>query len=151
LIYINAVGQDPDASGDSVFLFGNGNWYPCTIPAAGVTDTYISCETSDSMSDTDVDNLAVNLVSYNTLVTTSAYTVSYTAASTPYLEDVYPSAGFGASTINYYGIHRISNIGDGMRNFGDIVALKLGNDICSRLDIFQSAINPNTNNYITCT
>jgi small ligand-binding sensory domain FIST len=113
MIYIKAVGHDPMATGSTVLLVGNGNMYPCTIPADGVTDTFISCETTNTYVNSDISNLGISLISYNTFVTSSQGTVSYTVASTPYLRDVFPSAGFGGSTINFYGIHRISDLGDG--------------------------------------
>lgn len=33
---------------------------------------------------------------------------------------------------------------------GDVVKLKLGEDLCSRFDVEQAAINPNGYEYIRC-
>jgi hypothetical protein len=57
------------------------------------------------------------------------------------LKHVYPTAGFGGSSVNFYGIHYISNLGDGLRDMGDITKLKLGEDLCTRFDIEQQPIN----------
>lgn len=44
LVYIKAIGHNP-ISGNNLVYVGN---YPCNIPSDGVTDTFITCETSDS-------------------------------------------------------------------------------------------------------
>ena len=58
LIYINGVGFDPIATGNQVFI-GN---YPCEIPAEGVTTNFLVCQTTDSMSKTNVNNLVVRVL-----------------------------------------------------------------------------------------
>jgi len=75
--------------------------------------------------------------------------VHYTQGNTPYLTYIFPSAGFANFTVNLDGTHKISNLGDG-RDMGDVVAIKLGKDICSRFDVVQSAINPWSLQMITC-
>ena len=34
---------------------------------------------------------------------------------------------------------------------GDVLSLKMGDDLCSRFDIFQESISKNSNNFIRCT
>ena len=50
------------------------------------------------------------------------------------------------------GYHRIQNLGDGLRDMGDVIKLLLGNDLCSRFDILQLPI-PYQSSYalINCT
>ena len=60
-----------------------------------------------------------------------------------------PTAGIGNQMINFYGVHRIFNLGD-IRDFGDIKSLKIGDYICNRLDIFSSYINSNKKQMIPC-
>ena len=56
-----------------------------------------------------------------------------------------PTAAFGGQNVNLYGVHGISNIGDGLRSMGDITKLLLGNDLCSRFDVVQAAISGTSN------
>jgi hypothetical protein len=146
-IYIKAMGHSPNPSNNLVYV----GTYPCIIPSDGVTDTFISCVTGDTGSTTDINNLPVTLISSGAAFTTSSpNTVSYQNAYTPQLNDVFPSAGYGGSNVNLYGIHDISNLGDGMRNMGDITKLLLGQDLCSRFDVAQSPISSNSLQYILC-
>jgi hypothetical protein len=89
----------------------------------------------------------VTLVVRNTLSTTSSGNnyVRYTRAATPQLNAIFPTAAFGGQNVNLYGVHGITNIGDGLRAMGDITKLLLGNDLCSRFDVVQSAISGTTN------
>ena len=123
MIYIKAMGHSPDPTQNTI-LVGN---YPCVIPSDGVTDTFISCETTDTGSVSNVDNQKITLI-YNGVQVTSSYpnSVYFRTHATPYLRDVFPSAGFANSHISLYGIHEISNVGDGLRDMGDVVKIKLG-------------------------
>jgi hypothetical protein len=116
-IYIKAMGHSPDPSENSVYV----GTFPCKIPADGVTDTFISCQTSDSGSLTNINSLPVTLISYGTSVTSSSpNVVTYSGSYTPYLVDVFPSAGLPGSTVNFYGTHRITDLGDGARDMGKV-------------------------------
>lgn len=82
LIYLNVIGHDPMATGNLVFV----GTYPCIIPSDGVTDTFITCETTDSGSDTNIYSLPVTLISHNIAFTTTyPNVVDYTSAYTPSL------------------------------------------------------------------
>lgn len=147
LVYIQAVGHDPMASGNLVYV-GN---FPCIIPSDGVTDTYITCETTDSGLNQDISNLPVTLISYSIAFTTvSPNLVNYVSSYTPQLTELFPASGFANLNVNFYGVHRITNLGDG-RDMGDVVKMKLGNDLCSRFDVVQPAISSTSANaYIQC-
>lgn len=102
LIYINVIGQDPMPDGNQVYV----GTFPCIIPSDGVTDTFISCETTDSGSTTNINNLPVTIISYGVSFTTSyPNLVSYVASVTPLLYEVFPDAGYANTVVNYYGIH----------------------------------------------
>ena len=147
MIYIKAMGHSPDPTQNLVYVGS----IQCIVPADGVTDTFISCVTGDSGSSTDVTNLPVTLISSGTLVSSTGNSyVNYLRSATPQLDTVYPSAGFGGQNVNLYGVHRISNIGDGLRNMGDIKKLSLGGDLCSRFDVNQGAISATSNNFLLC-
>ncbi len=132
LIYIKAMGHSPDPTDNLVYV----GTYPCIIPSDGVTDTFISCYTGDTGSTDNINNLPVTLISYGTAVTTSyPNTVYYSNSYTPQLYDVFPSAGYSGSDVNFYGIHRITDLGDGLRFMGDVTRIRLGEDMCSRFDV----------------
>lgn len=125
--------------------------FPCTIPSDGVTDTFISCETTDSGSATNINNLPVTIISNGVAFTTVAPNlVSYVDSATPKLYEVYPDAGYANSIVNYYGINQITDLGDG-RSMGEVIKLLLGNDLCSRFDVVQDLITKaDSYQYIRC-
>ena len=45
--------------------------------------------------------------------------------------------------MNFFGIHRIKDLGDGQRNMGDVISMLIGNYQCGRFDILQGPITPN--------
>jgi hypothetical protein len=146
LIFLKVTGHDPMATGNLVYV----GTFPCVIPSDGVTDTFISCETSDSWSTTGISSLPVTLISNSIPFTTSwPNVVSYSNSYTPSLNEMFPTSGFANLNVYFYGVHRISDLGDG-RFMGDVVKLKLGNDLCSRFDVVQAAIDGNSNQYIQC-
>jgi len=92
MIYIKAMGHSPDPTENLVYV----GTIPCVIPSDGVTDTFISCVTGESGSTTDIYSLSVTLISSGNPVTTGyPNVVSYLRSSTPQLNSVYPTAGFG--------------------------------------------------------
>ncbi len=78
-------------------------------------------------------------------------TFSYTYGQTPYLYSVTPSVSYGGSgtLLNFYGVHRIFNLGAD-KDQGDIYAIRIGDSLCSRFGIFQDQINPNAAQFIEC-
>lgn len=75
----------------------------------------------------------------------------YSTGSTPYLYTVFPSVSFGGggTLLNWYGTHRIINLG-GDKDMGDVYGLYIGDSICNRFGIFQDDIAPNSNQFIQC-
>ena len=122
-IYIKAMGHNLDPTKNIVAVGTS----ICTIPSDGVTDTFIVCQTPDSGSISNITNLSVSLITSTGYVsTTNPNTVFYSLSHTPLLSDIYPTAGFAGSKVNFYGLHRITNIGDGLKNMGDIIKLAIG-------------------------
>ena len=137
MIYFQVTGHDPMPTKNIIYV-GN---FPCIIPSDGVSDTTISCVTTDTGSKTNINNVPIYLIANSQSFTTSyPNTVYFQTSKTPYLTEMFPNSGFGYSTINYYGNHKISNLGDGARDMGDVVKLLIGNDICSRFDVLQPPI-----------
>ena len=143
MIYIKAMGHSPDPTENEIYV----GTIPCIIPSDGVTDTYISCVTGDSGSSTEINYMYITLVVQKSRSITSSGNnyVKYTRAATPQLNAIFPTAAFGGQNVNLHGVHGISDIGDGLRSMGDITKLLLGNDLCSRFDVVQSAITGTTN------
>ena len=147
LIYIKATGHSTMASENQVFV-GN---YPCIIPADGVTDTFISCETTDSFSTVDIYDLRVTLRSRGISVVTTHVQdfVFYQGAKTSQLVDIFPTSNFGGQHQSFYGVHRLTNLGDG-RDMGDVRGIQIGNELCSRFDIDQPAFSTSWFQYLKC-
>jgi hypothetical protein len=96
--------------------------------------------------------MPVTLIAYGSSFSTSYPDgIYYKNDQTPQLASLFPSAGYGGQNVNLYGIHKISNIGDGLRILGDITKLSIGSDLCSRFDVTQNAINQNWYGYLLCT
>ena len=145
-IYIKAMGHNPDPT-QNIVLVGKS---VCRIPSDGVTDTFIVCETPDSGSISSMDNVAISLsTTKGSVSTTNPNTVYYSLSYTPLLSDIYPTAGFAGSKVNFYGLHRITNIGDGLGSMGDIIKLAIGSDLCSRFDVPQTSITTDYQ-YLLC-
>lgn len=82
--------------------------FPCKIPADGVTDTYISCLTTDSNAISDINDLPVTLISNGISVSSVApNTVSYLNAKTSQLTFLIPTSNFGGQLQNYFGVHKL--------------------------------------------
>jgi hypothetical protein len=147
LIYLKVTGHSRMASDNLVFV-GD---YPCIIPADGVTDAFITCETSNSGSQTDIYSLIVKLFSNGQTISTSyPNVVHYSYWSTPLLMGVYPTAGISATSINLWGYHRITYLGDGFRDIGQVKKLSIGGDVCNTFDIKQGPISANSLQPINC-
>lgn len=91
LIYIKVTGHSPMASENQVFVGAT----PCIIPSDGVTDTFISCETTDIGSDIGINSQAITVIS-NSVAFTTAYpnVVHFNGGSTAQLNEIFPSSGY---------------------------------------------------------
>ncbi len=58
-IYISGVGFSTIAANNQITI----GTYPCLIPAAGATETTLSCVTSDTNQNQDIYNLPINVIS----------------------------------------------------------------------------------------
>jgi len=146
-IYINGVGFNTIAENHIVYVGGK----LCDMTKAGVNTNFLTCDTTDSGSPSDLLNQAitVKIPATNEQVTLDSPKFAYKKGSTPYLNFIYPRSAHALSEIRFNGVHRIMDLGDG-RDLGDIIGLKIGNNMCGRFDIAQDAINPNKNNNIIC-
>lgn len=126
--------------------------YPCVIPAAGATETTISCVTSDTYQTSNIMNLPINVVSngQQMSLTNEQGSFSYVFISTPLIQALFPASAAAGSYVNFYGIHRITNLGDGNRNMGDVISMSIGNALCGRFDIVQGPISANSSDTISC-
>jgi hypothetical protein len=147
-LYIHGVGFDPSASNNQIYV----GTYPCDTSSKGSTSDTITCDTTTPTS-TALNSLPITVaVTGKALATcsSSSCSFSYTSAATPRLYGVYPRAGTALDQIKFYGIHRITNLGDGRSDFDYIRGLYFGSSLCSRFDIIEEAIDPNSNQFITC-
>jgi len=68
MIYIKAIGHSSDPSQNTIMIGA----YPCIVPSDGVTDTYIACETTDTGSLTNINNVPLTL-RYNGMEASTSY------------------------------------------------------------------------------
>lgn len=138
MIYMKVTGHSRMASENSVLVGG----FPCIIPADGVTDTFISCETSSTGSGNDLYGQTVTLYSNKQKFTTLyPNVVNYGYYYTPLLEGVYPTAAIPGASVHLLGYHRITNLGDGFRDIGQVSKLTIGRDVCNTFDVKQGPIS----------
>ena len=147
-IYITGVGFSTVAANNQVTI----GTYPCLIPAAGATETTISCVTSDTYQNQDIYNLPINVISngQQQSLTNEQGCFSYLNAYTPIVQALFPASAAGGAFVNFLGIHRITNLGDGNRNMGDVISMNIGNALCGRFDIVQGPISANNQDTISC-
>ena len=75
---------------------------------------------------------------------------SYASDKTPILYGVYPASAVADTMVWFRGIHRITNTGDGIRDMGDIDALKIGDDQCNTFDISQPSVAAHSTGFLKC-
>jgi hypothetical protein len=148
IIYITGVGFSTIAANNQITV----GTYPCLIPAAGATETTLSCVTSDTYQTTDIYNLPINVISngQQQSLTNEQGCFSYLNAYTPVVQNLFPASAAAGAYVNFLGIHHISNLGDGNRNMGDVISMNIGNALCGRFDIVQGPINAGTPDTISC-
>lgn len=140
-------GHSESASDNKVFV-GN---YPCPISSGGVSETYITCVTSDSKSTTDISNLAVTVISKGASdVSKSPFVVSYSSSYTSSIDEVFPSAAHSDVKVNVEGSDRGAQSYGEDRNTGD-VEIKLGDDVCDRYDDDKNPQSENGKSALKCT
>jgi len=156
-IHIKATGLSPDPSQIKVLLQNSANTisYPCKVPADGLVPGALTCITAPSFY--PVSGLTVYVYSTDdngftslAYLSDTKYTYSYLDSYTPMVYDIYPAVAIGNTMLNYYGIHRITKLGDGLRDTGDIIEMNIGDEICNVFDIGQADINPNAPSIINC-
>ncbi|CAM6001510.1 unnamed protein product [Sphagnum balticum] len=147
-IYITGLGFSANAANNQVFI----GTYACTIPADGATETTLACITSDTGQLNNIYSLPINVYSngQQQSLTAEQGSFSYLGTYTPLIQHLYPSSSIAGQLINFYGIHRISNIGDGQRDMGDVISMLIGGTQCGRFDIVQGPINPSASDTISC-
>lgn len=148
IIYIRGLGFSASAADNTVFV----GTYPCKIPADGATETTLACVTSDTNQDGDIYNLPIIVTSNGQTqsLTNEQGCFSYLNSKTPLLQGLFPASAVAGSLIRFLGIHRISNLGDGQRDMGEVVSMLIGDTQCGRFDILEGPINPNWGAFITC-
>ena len=76
---------------------------------------------------------------------------SYADELTPIIYQIRPSITAGNRLISYYGVHRITDTGDGRSpDVGDLRYQLIGGMTCSNLDISQSIADGNAEDSINC-
>lgn len=136
MIYINVVGHSLLPS-ENLVKTGQ---YPCVIPPGGIGENMIMCETTDTNSTVDINNLPLTLTSLGQSATTSRPNlINFQNAFTSTIADVYPTAAYSTGKVSFFGNSRTNNYGSSIRDLGDLVSLKIGNDICSTFDIAQNS------------
>ena len=74
----------------------------------------------------------------------------YRSSDTPYMHNVYPSSSVAGTILRIYGVHRVGDQGDGLRDLGDFIGVWVGNEQCGLFDVEQGTINYNGWKVLKC-
>lgn len=151
-LYIHGAGFDPSDQ-NTVTMVGD---YPCLTALKGVTLDTITCRTTQPTGQA-LTNLPIRVFVTNkgaVECSTSSCAFSYKDASTPKLYSVYPRSGSPTEFVKYMGIHRVTSLSDGSTDPTlfqvSSVELKIGEKICTRIDLMEPPINANSLQPVTC-
>jgi hypothetical protein len=147
-LYIRGLGFNINANQNQIFV----GTYPCVIPADGATETTLACVTSDSGQLNNIYYLPIIVTSngQQQQLTNEQGSFSYLSSVTPIIYALYPASAIPGTYVNFYGIHRITNLGDGQRDLGDVISMRIGDSQCSRFDILQGPISASSGDTISC-
>ena len=113
-------------------------------------DGTLVCETTDPMSDTNVNNLQIKVMALDQIATVEYPYFSYQWSVTPRLYEVFPSSAIAGTYLNFYGIHEVEEQGDGLRDMGDFRSMLIGEELCGMFDIVQDTISQNGFSRVQC-
>ena len=128
-LYISLTGHDTtNANNNKIELYDSqGTIIPCTVEAEGLLASSLTCTIGDSNSLSDIGPLSVRVTKVNNpgMNEVAEYTtksVYMQSSKTPYLNEIFSAAGFykEGAFLYLYGTHRISDVGDGRLDMGDI-------------------------------
>ena len=146
-IIIKATGLGMNAN-EYVVTVGD---FPCKISAEGLQSSFISCETTATGSTSDIKNQFITVYYQFSSYEVPGRNFDYLADTTPIIRYVYPLASPPSTLLRFLGNHRASDVGDGQRDFGDVLGLYIGPDQCSMQEIDQIyAGNTNYFDQILC-
>ena len=146
-IIIKANGLGTDVS-QYVVTVGD---YPCEIPAEGLQSSFINCKTTATGSTSDIKNQLITVYHQFSSYEVPGKNFDYLAGTTPLIGYVYPLASPPSTLLRFFGNHRASDVGNGQRDFGDVLGLYIGPDQCNMQDIEQIyAGNTNSFDQILC-
>ena len=115
--------------------------YPCIIPADGSKEDTLSCMTTPATDPTKLYGLKVTVTVGMLFVgcNSNNCAFSYTSSLTPFIDEIIPRSVVGGDSINIFGAHRISNLGDGRSpDNTDISYILIGDRTCSLIDVLQN-------------
>jgi hypothetical protein len=148
VIYLRGLGFSTNP-GDNQVMVGP---YPCVIPADGATATTLACYTSDTQQTGNIYYLPITVTSngQQQQLTNEQGSFSYLYSSSPLILHLFPASAVPGTLLHFYGIHRITNLGDGLRDMGDVVSMQVGSTQCGRFDILEGPIAASSPATISC-
>ena len=147
-IYIRGLGFSTNAADNQVYIGS----YPCNIPADGATETSLACITSDTGQNGNLNYLPITVVSngQQQMLTNEQGSFSYLNSATPVIYNIFPASAVPGAYLRFYGVHRISYLGDGLRDMGDVISMLIGTTQCGRFDISEGPISASAAATISC-
>lgn len=137
IVYIFGTNFSPDPSLILVF-FGQ---YPCNLKAESSSVSMIACVTSPATSSTSLNSLPLTIYiqGQTPLYCNSNNCVfSYSNWQTPVVQELIPKSVKNGDILSIFGIHRITDPGDGRSTtIGQIQSLLINGYTCSIIDVIQ--------------
>lgn len=94
--------------------------YPCIISADGSLEDRLTCVTTPATDPNKLTDLAITIYSKSLSVTCNSANCafSYQNSLTPFIEEIIPRSVVGGDKVYVYGLHRITQLGDGRSTSG---------------------------------
>lgn len=115
----------------------------------------IACVTTPATSSTSLSNLALTIYTQGQaplFCNSNNCVFSYSNWLTPVVQELIPKTVMNGDILNVFGVHRITDPGDGRSTtIGQIQSLLINGYTCSIIDVIQEdTINANSRDYIAC-
>lgn len=151
MVYIFGTNFSPDPTQVAV-RFGS---YPCNLKAESSSVNMLTCITSPATNSNSLYGLALTVsIQGQTPLTCSSSNCqfSYSPWKTPIVHELVPKTVAGGDLLNVFGLHRITDTGDGRSaGVGQVTSMLINGYSCSLIDVVQSeSINPDYRDNIIC-
>lgn len=138
IIYIKGTNFSPVSEENRVTV----GPYPCILLADGSNENTLTCRTTAATNPAQQRMLAITIkvgLAASVSCNSNNCIYTYTSSRTPVIDEIIPRSTVGSGSIYIFGVHRITELGDGRSTSGtDLRNLIIGDRECTTTDIIQN-------------